>query len=164
MVSLTFGNMNSWLRGPYAFSRPPLSFCTWEFYNSRNVSIACFIEKDTIAHQCGCVAYKPTNCAHRLLGKSEITDCSQAQNKHVEHEAFRMILKPYFLKWAGRPGVWTGTEYRNFQLTFQVLTATEYRNVQLIFQVLTCTEYRNVQLTFQVLTGTEHWNVQLTFQ
>jgi len=32
-----------------------------------------------------------------------------------------MILKTYFLKWAERPGVLTGTEYRNVQLTFQVL-------------------------------------------
>jgi hypothetical protein len=56
-----------------------------------------------------------------LLGKSETTDRSQAQSKHEEFESFTTILNPFFLKWAERPRVLTDTEYRNVQLTFQVL-------------------------------------------
>jgi len=98
MVSLRVGNMNSWLCGQYVLCRQPVSFWIWEFYGSINVLIPCFVEKDINAHQWGRVAYKPTNYEHRLLGKSEITDWSQAQRRYVELASFTMILKNYFLK------------------------------------------------------------------
>ena len=68
MISLTVGNMNSYLCMPY--SGRQLGFGLENFTVSRKVSFACFVEKDTIAHQCSHVAYELTNCVHRLLGKS----------------------------------------------------------------------------------------------
>ena len=58
------------------------------------------------------MACKPTNCAHGILGKSSTTDRSQAQNKHMELESFRMILKTYFLKHGPGSSVGIATELR----------------------------------------------------